>query len=88
VRFELALSIRCSLSAFALKACGDRSIRTPTSESAASAAQRIDQAEENGLPWVVGQDAEEQAAGLADDLAGDGEERGAPTATPCSVNGH
>ena len=53
---------------------GDRSIRTPTSFAAGSAAQFVEQAEEERLVRVVGQDAEDEAAGLADDLAGDGDE--------------
>jgi hypothetical protein len=41
------------LQRIASSATADRSIRTPTSRSRASAMQRIDQAEERRLVWIV-----------------------------------
>jgi hypothetical protein len=46
----------------------------PTSLARTSVVQRIDQAEERRSVWIVNQNAKDEAAGLADQLAGDGDQ--------------
>jgi hypothetical protein len=58
----------------ALSATADRSIPTPTSLTRMSAVQGIDQAEERRLVGMVGQNAEDQTAGLTHQLARDGDQ--------------
>ena len=74
VAIGLALSIvLIFLQSIALGAAADRSIRTPTSKTAASTVQCIDQAEKRRLVWVVSQNTQDQAARLSYQLARDGD---------------
>src|SRR5581483_1035731 len=70
VRIGLVLLHRHLLEPFSVHvAVADRSVRTPISARGLSAAQNVEHAEEDRLPWVPGQQPVHQAAAGADDLA-------------------